>query len=83
MLFDGESSNTERVLLQRAQIEQCSREIDKDMLRGNIPIPVVMILVEGGSYSVRTICQTLQSHTPLVVVKVILSQDVLRLMNCQ
>ena len=35
-----------------------------------MPIPIVMVLVEGGPSSVRTICQALESNTPVVVVKV-------------
>ena len=81
MLFDGKLSNTDAVLLQRARIEQYSRRINTDISTANALIPIVMILVEGGPFSVRTICQALQSNTPLVVVKVSIWIDVLRLMN--
>ena len=33
-------------------------------------IPIVMVLVEGGPSSIQTICEALDSHTPVVVVKV-------------
>ena len=33
-------------------------------------IPIVMVLVEGGPSSIRTICEALESNTPVVVVKV-------------
>lgn len=32
--------------------------------------PIVMVLVEGGALSIRTVCQALESNVPLVVVKV-------------
>ncbi|CAF1027358.1 unnamed protein product [Adineta ricciae] len=69
LLFDGESTNNDSVLLQRAHIEQCSRQLDIQTSIANILIPIVMILVEGGSFSVRTVCHALRSNTPLVVVK--------------
>jgi hypothetical protein len=70
VLFDGDSSNNDVVLLQRAKIEKHSRRIDIEKSIGDILIPTVMILVEGGPFSVRTACHALQSNTPLVVVKV-------------
>ena len=33
-------------------------------------IPIVMVLVEGGPSSIKTICEALDSTTPVVVVKV-------------
>ena len=33
-------------------------------------IPIVMVLVEGGRSSIKTICEALDSNTPIVVVKV-------------
>jgi hypothetical protein len=33
-------------------------------------IPIVMVLVEGGRSSVATVCEALESNTPVVVVKV-------------
>ena len=70
LLFDGESTDNDSVLLQRAHIEQGSRQLDIQTSIENILIPIVMILVEGGSFSVRTVCHALRSNTPLVVVKV-------------
>jgi hypothetical protein len=70
LLFDGVSSNTDAILLQRANIEKCSRRINMDRSTTDALIPIVMLLVEGGPFSVRTICHALQSNTPLVVVKV-------------
>jgi hypothetical protein len=70
LIFDGTSSNIDAVLLQRAKIEKYSRQIAMGTSTGDVLIPIVMILVEGGPFSVRTICQALQSNTPLVVIKV-------------
>jgi hypothetical protein len=33
-------------------------------------IPIIMVLVEGGPSSIKTICEALDSNTPIVVVKV-------------
>ena len=70
LLFDGESSNIDTLLLQRANIGKYSRRISMEISNEDALIPIVMILVEGGPLSVRTVCQALQSNTPLVVVKV-------------
>jgi hypothetical protein len=70
LLFDGESSNMDSVLLQRAKIEKYSRRVDIQSSTEDTLIPTVMILLEGGQFSIRTICHALQSNTPLVVVKV-------------
>jgi len=70
LIFDGRSSNIDAVLLQRAKIEKYSRQINMDTSVADALLPIVMILVEGGPFSVRTICQALESNTPLVVVKV-------------
>lgn len=70
LLFDGQSTNTNDVLLQRASIEKYSRQIDITDPKNEASIPIVMILLEGGPFSVHTICQGLRSNTPLVVVKV-------------
>ncbi len=70
LIFDGISSNIDAVLLQRAKIEQYSRRIDIKASVVDSLIHTVMILVEGGQFSVHTVCQALQSNTPLVVVKV-------------
>lgn len=71
LLFDGESTNTDSLLLLRAAIEKYSRQIHlMSSVMGNGLIPIVMVLLEGGSFSIRTFCHALQSKTPLVVVKV-------------
>lgn len=70
LLFDGESSNTDALLLQRAKIEKYSRRIIEETSISNTLIPIVMVLLEGGPFSIRTVCHALQSNTPLVVVKV-------------
>ncbi|CAF2786929.1 unnamed protein product [Rotaria sp. Silwood2] len=67
LLFDGEASSAHSVLFQRAEIEKHSRRINATM---GAFTPIVMVLVEGGALSIRTICQALESNTPLVVVKV-------------
>ncbi len=70
LLFDGQTLNNDTVLLQRAKFEQNSRRINMGTSVADALIPIVMILVEGGPFSVRTVCHALQSNTPLVVVKV-------------
>jgi hypothetical protein len=72
LIFDGKSSNIDTVLLQRARIEKYLRLIGMRTSIAAALIPIVMILVEGGQFSVHTVCQALQSNTPLVVVKVII-----------
>lgn len=70
LLFDGQSTNNNTVLLQRANIEKYSRQIDITNSTSESSIPIVMILLEGGPFSVDTVCHGLRSNTPLVVVKV-------------
>ncbi len=72
LLFDGISSNIDTVLLQRAHIEKYLRRIDMHTSAASALIPIVAILLEGGPFSVHTVCQALKSNTPLVVVKVII-----------
>ncbi|CAF0941798.1 unnamed protein product [Adineta steineri] len=69
LLFDGKSSDTNSLFLQRANIEKYARRINIESLNKDVPIPIVMILVDGGLFSARSICQALESNTPLVVVK--------------
>ena len=69
LLFDGSSSYIDTLLLQRVNIAKYSCRIHMETSTENVPIPVVMILVEGGLFSIRTVCQALQSNIPLVVVK--------------
>lgn len=67
LLFDGPSSNDDRLLSERAAIEKCSRQIYST---GQENIPMVMLLVEGGLFSLRTVSLSLQSQTPLLVLQV-------------
>ena len=69
LLFDGPSTDNDTLLFQRAEIEKYSRQIDANESEENSLIPIVMVLVEGGPFSIRTICQALISKTPLVVLK--------------
>ena len=43
LIFDGESTNNDAVLLQRARIEQYSRSITMDMSVVDTLIPTVMV----------------------------------------
>lgn len=70
LIFDGQSTDLDTLLLQRAKIEEYSCQIDIKTSKKDERIPAVMILLEGGPFSVRTVCQALRSNTPLVVVKV-------------
>jgi hypothetical protein len=61
------------VLQLRADVEMHARRANTDQaVEGGAYtlIPIVMILVEGGPSSIQTICEALDSHTPVVVVKV-------------
>lgn len=33
-------------------------------------VPIVMILVEGGRASIKTVCEALESGTPVVIIRV-------------
>jgi hypothetical protein len=71
--MDDGQPNADSVLPLRAEIEKCCRHINTDTTTEGavkILIPIVMVLVEGGPSSIRTICQALESNTPVVVVKV-------------
>ena len=73
LLFDDGQPNADSVLPLRAEIEKRCRHINTDSAaerRNELLIPIVMVLVEGGPSSIRTICQALESNTPVVVVKV-------------
>ncbi len=73
MLFDDGESSADNVLSLRAEIETRSRQINTESHSEDAVvtlIPIVMVLVEGGPSSLRTICQALESNTPVVVVKV-------------
>jgi hypothetical protein len=70
LLFDSESSTAEDILLRRTEIEQHLRHINRTLITTDILTPIVMVLVEGGTLSIRTVCQALESNVPLVVVKV-------------
>ncbi|UJR27965.1 hypothetical protein I4U23_009223 [Adineta vaga] len=72
LLFDDGQPNADSVLPLRAEIETRSRHNTIDTVTEGAAeslIPIVMVLVEGGPSSVRTICQALESNTPVVVVK--------------
>jgi hypothetical protein len=70
LLFDdGQTDGLDRfVSSKRAQIEKEMRESIND--DDDLETPLVMILIEGGLSSIRTVCQSLRSDTPLVVIKV-------------
>ncbi|CAF3929782.1 unnamed protein product [Rotaria sp. Silwood2] len=72
LLFDDGDSKADSVLRLRADIEKCSRNTNMETTAEGTAeslIPIVMVLVEGGPSSIRTICQALESNTPLVVIK--------------
>ncbi|CAF1166712.1 unnamed protein product [Adineta ricciae] len=73
LLFDDGGTSADTVLPLRAEIEKycrhsCSQTVVEDETEQTL-IPIVMVLVEGGPSSIRTICQALDSNTPVVVVK--------------
>lgn len=73
MLFDDGQTSADTVLPLRAEIEKYSRNTNLETTtEGAVEtvIPIVMVLVEGGPSSIRTICQALESDTPVVVIKV-------------
>ncbi len=73
MLFDDGQPSADNVLQLRAEIEKLSRHTSSETnAEGAVEtlIPIVMVLVEGGPSSLRTICQALESNTPVVVIKV-------------
>ncbi len=70
LLFDSESTTAEDILLRRTEIEQHLRHINQAVNTTDVLTPIVMVLVEGGTLSIRTVCQALESNVPLVVVKV-------------
>ncbi|UJR12701.1 hypothetical protein I4U23_016875 [Adineta vaga] len=73
LLFDDGGTSADTVLPLRAEIEKCSRHISSQTNSQEeiieTLIPIVMVLVEGGPSSIKTICQALESNTPVVVVK--------------
>ncbi|CAM4753000.1 unnamed protein product [Rotaria magnacalcarata] len=69
LLFDDGSTSTKNMLSQRAAMEKYARFIHVPNTPIDILTPIVMVLVEGGPFSVRTICQALESNTPLVVIR--------------
>lgn len=73
LLFDDGNVTADSVLSLRSEIEKKSQIVPRVVdVSGslNTMIPIVMVLVEGGPSSCRTICQGLESNTPIVVVKV-------------
>ncbi|CAF1117491.1 unnamed protein product [Rotaria sordida] len=73
LLFDDGQPKADTVLPLRAEIEKYSRNtsIETTTTEETIEslIPIVMVLVEGGPSSIRTICEALDSNTPVVVIK--------------
>ncbi|CAF3362365.1 unnamed protein product [Rotaria sp. Silwood1] len=72
LLFDDGESKADSVLPLRAEIEKysCITNIETATEEAvESLIPIVMVLVEGGPSSIRTICKALESNTPLVVIK--------------
>ncbi|CAF1054224.1 unnamed protein product [Rotaria sordida] len=72
LLFDDGQPNADTILPLRAEIEKYCRNRSIDTATdGAIEslIPIVMVLVEGGLSSIRTICEALDSNTPVVVIK--------------
>jgi hypothetical protein len=82
LLFDGESSTPENVLLRRTEIEQHLRQINRTLITMDALTPIVMVLVEGGALSIRTVCQALESNVPLVVVKVSIDWYICLIEDC-
>ena len=73
ILLDNGHPDADSVLPLRAEIEKRCRHINLKTITEDAVetlIPIVMVLVEGGPSSIRTICQALDSNTPVVVVKV-------------
>ena len=73
LLLDDGTALPENVLALRADIEMHSRRTNiEKTIEGAAPtlIPIVMIVVEGGRSTVQTLCEALNSNTPVVVVKV-------------
>ncbi|CAF4288157.1 unnamed protein product, partial [Rotaria sp. Silwood2] len=72
LLLDDGQPNADTVLPLRAEIEKYFRNINIETTTETAVesfIPIVMVLVEGGPSSIRTICQALDSNTPVVVIK--------------
>ncbi|CAF3552086.1 unnamed protein product [Rotaria sp. Silwood1] len=72
LLFDDGQPNADTVLPLRAEIEKYSRNTSIETTTDGAVeslIPIVMVLVEGGPSSIRTICEALDSNTPVVVIK--------------
>ncbi|CAF0967570.1 unnamed protein product, partial [Didymodactylos carnosus] len=78
LLFDDGDVKADNVLNQRGEIEKYSRRIEIDnektkdieqSIKEYGRVPIVMVLVEGGPSSIKTICKALESGTPLVVIK--------------
>ncbi|CAF4050025.1 unnamed protein product [Rotaria sordida] len=72
LLFDDGQPNADTLLPLRAEIEKYCRNTSIDTATDGAVeslIPIVMVLVEGGLSSIRTICEALDSNTPVVVIK--------------
>lgn len=78
LLFDDGLFSANTVLQLRAHIEAVSRTIAPEHRLNKVShtlIPIVMILVEGGKDSVKTVCEALESRTPVVLIKVRITID--------
>ncbi|CAF1465303.1 unnamed protein product, partial [Rotaria sordida] len=72
LLFDDGTTTHDAVIPVRAKIEQCSRNINLHNATQRSTesfIPIVMVLVDGGTSSIRTVCEALKHDTPVVVLK--------------
>ncbi|CAF1262466.1 unnamed protein product [Adineta steineri] len=72
LLFDDGLVKPENVLPLRADIEVNLRRLNiEQTIEGAVHtlIPIVMVLVEGGRSSIKTVCEALDANTPVVVVK--------------
>lgn len=70
LLFDSESNSAQDILVRRTEIEQHLRHINQTLNTCDNVTPIVMVLLEGGTSAIQTVCQALESNVPLVVVKV-------------
>ncbi|CAF1144352.1 unnamed protein product [Rotaria sordida] len=72
LLFDDGQRKAETILPLQAEIGKYSRNIHLANTTDEPVeslIPIVMVLVDGGSSSIRAICEALKCGTPVVVIK--------------
>ena len=73
LLFDDGQTSADTVLPLRAEIEMYLRRLNIEQTTEETVdtlIPIVMVLLEGGPASVKTVCEALVANTPVVVIKV-------------